>query len=104
MPQWTEEKPLRVATGFTYVCGSHSTDVSSFYLWYSFCCFLFKRESLMNFLLSVQLGPKFMKDKGIKHVSFSTADGALEAAPAVRDGVCFIQSYSFVFSDYKAYI
>lgn len=22
MPQWTEEKPLRVATGFTYVCVS----------------------------------------------------------------------------------
>ncbi|KAM7280733.1 hypothetical protein ACFE04_007867 [Oxalis oulophora] len=47
MPQWTEEKPLRVATGFTY------------------------------------LGPKFMKDNGIKHVTFSTADGALEAAPAM---------------------
>ncbi|CAJ2649600.1 unnamed protein product [Trifolium pratense] len=47
MPQWTEEKPLRVATGFTY------------------------------------LGPKFMKDNGIKHVAFSTADGALEAAPAM---------------------
>lgn len=26
-----------------------------------------------------------MKDNGIKHVAFSTADGALEAAPAVRD-------------------
>ncbi|XP_039686128.1 ATP phosphoribosyltransferase 2, chloroplastic isoform X2 [Medicago truncatula] len=47
MPQWTKEKPLRVATGFTY------------------------------------LGPKFMKDNGIKHVAFSTADGALEAAPAM---------------------
>nr|ACJ85280.1 unknown [Medicago truncatula] len=47
MPQWTEDKPLRVATGFTY------------------------------------LGPKFMKDNGIKHVAFSTADGALEAAPAM---------------------
>lgn len=47
MPQWTEEKPLRVATGFTY------------------------------------LGPKFMKDNGLKHVAFSTADGALEAAPAM---------------------
>ncbi|KAG7645723.1 Histidine biosynthesis HisG C-terminal [Arabidopsis thaliana x Arabidopsis arenosa] len=47
MPQWTEERPLRVATGFTY------------------------------------LGPKFMKDNGIKHVTFSTADGALEAAPAM---------------------
>ncbi|KAH1195174.1 ATP phosphoribosyltransferase 2, chloroplastic [Glycine max] len=47
MPQWTEEKPLRVATGFTY------------------------------------LGPKFMKENGLKHVTFSTADGALEAAPAM---------------------
>lgn len=33
---------------------------------------------------SAQLGPKFMKENGIKHVMFSTADGALEAAPAVR--------------------
>lgn len=47
MPQWTNERPLRIATGFTY------------------------------------LGPKFMEDKGLKHVSFSTADGALEAAPAM---------------------
>lgn len=29
------------------------------------------------------LGPKFMKEKGFKHVSFSSADGALEAAPAM---------------------
>ncbi|CAK7357106.1 unnamed protein product [Dovyalis caffra] len=28
------------------------------------------------------LGPKFMKDNGFMHVTFSTADGALEAAPA----------------------
>ncbi|KAF3452623.1 hypothetical protein FNV43_RR03056 [Rhamnella rubrinervis] len=47
MPQWTPEKPLRVATGFTY------------------------------------LGPKFMKENGMKYVTFSTADGALEAAPAM---------------------
>ncbi|GFQ01625.1 ATP phosphoribosyltransferase 2 chloroplastic [Phtheirospermum japonicum] len=47
MPQWTPERPLRVATGFTY------------------------------------LGPKFMKENGLKHVTFSTADGALEAAPAM---------------------
>ncbi|CAL5379853.1 unnamed protein product [Camellia sinensis] len=47
MPQWTAEKPLRVATGFTY------------------------------------LGPKFMKENGVKHATFSTADGALEAAPAM---------------------
>ncbi|GKE26150.1 ATP phosphoribosyltransferase, catalytic domain-containing protein, partial [Tanacetum coccineum] len=46
MPQWTAEKPLRVATGFTY------------------------------------LGPKFLKENGLEHVDFSTADGALEAAPA----------------------
>lgn len=47
MPQWTEAKPLRVATGFTY------------------------------------LGPKFLRENGLEHVSFSTADGALEAAPAM---------------------
>ncbi|PIA36996.1 hypothetical protein AQUCO_03100029v1 [Aquilegia coerulea] len=47
MPQWTKEKPLRVATSFNY------------------------------------LGPKFMKEKGFEHVTFSTADGALEAAPAM---------------------
>ncbi|OMO75179.1 ATP phosphoribosyltransferase HisG [Corchorus capsularis] len=29
------------------------------------------------------LGPKFMKENGLKHVMFSTADGALEAAPAM---------------------
>ena len=38
----------------------------------------------MNFGRTVQLGPKFMKENGLKHVTFSTADGALEAAPAVR--------------------
>ncbi|KAJ8572755.1 hypothetical protein K7X08_009266 [Anisodus acutangulus] len=47
MPQWTPERPLRVATGFTY------------------------------------MGPKFMKENGLKHATFSTADGALEAAPAM---------------------
>eukprot|EP00268_Persea_americana_P007292 TRINITY_DN1268_c1_g1_i1.p1 TRINITY_DN1268_c1_g1~~TRINITY_DN1268_c1_g1_i1.p1 ORF type:complete len:398 (-),score=75.05 TRINITY_DN1268_c1_g1_i1:419-1612(-) len=47
MPQWTAEKPLRIATGFSH------------------------------------LGPKFMKENGFKHVTFSTADGALEAAPAM---------------------
>ncbi|KAL8237460.1 hypothetical protein R6Q59_018541 [Mikania micrantha] len=47
MPQWTAEKPLRVATGFTY------------------------------------MGPKFLKENGLQHVTFSTADGALEAAPAM---------------------
>ncbi|XP_026666235.1 ATP phosphoribosyltransferase, chloroplastic-like isoform X6 [Phoenix dactylifera] len=29
------------------------------------------------------LGPKFLKEKGLEYVSFSTADGALEAAPAM---------------------
>ncbi|GKV24388.1 hypothetical protein SLEP1_g34003 [Rubroshorea leprosula] len=47
MPQWTVEKPLRVATGFTY------------------------------------LGPKFVRENGLKHVTFSTADGALEGAPVM---------------------
>ncbi|XP_073029097.1 ATP phosphoribosyltransferase 2, chloroplastic-like [Primulina eburnea] len=47
MPQWTPERPLRVATGFTY------------------------------------LGHRFMGENGLKHVTFSTADGALEAAPAM---------------------
>lgn len=47
MPQWTPERPLRIATGFTY------------------------------------MGPKFMKENGLSHVTFSTADGALEAAPAM---------------------
>ncbi|KAM0064030.1 putative ATP phosphoribosyltransferase [Helianthus debilis subsp. tardiflorus] len=47
MPLWTVERPLRVATGFTY------------------------------------LGPKFLKENGLQHVTFSTADGALEAAPAM---------------------
>lgn len=47
MPLWTADRPLRVATGFTY------------------------------------LGPKFMKENGLEHVTFSTADGALEAAPAM---------------------
>ncbi|GAA0154834.1 glycosyltransferase [Lithospermum erythrorhizon] len=47
MPHWTPERPLRVATGFTY------------------------------------LGPKFLKENGLKYVTFSAADGALEAAPAM---------------------
>lgn len=36
------------------------------------------------YTLSLQLGPKFTAEKGLKHVIFSSADGALEAAPAVR--------------------
>ncbi|CAM6120140.1 unnamed protein product [Calypogeia fissa] len=47
MPQWTEERPLRICTGFTHV------------------------------------GTKFLKEKGLKYVTLSTADGALEAAPAM---------------------
>lgn len=31
----------------------------------------------------MQLGEKFFQEKGLKHVQLSTADGALEAAPAV---------------------
>lgn len=31
------------------------------------------------------MGPKFMKENGLSHVTFSTADGALEAAPAVSN-------------------
>jgi len=40
----------------------------------------------------LQLGPKFVKEKGLKHVSFSTADGALEAAPAVINLIFGFQS------------
>ncbi|KAF5953877.1 hypothetical protein HYC85_006733 [Camellia sinensis] len=58
MRQWTPEKPLRVATGFTY------------------------------------LGPKFMKENGVKHVTFSTADGALEAAPAMGIAEAFVDLVS----------
>jgi len=32
-----------------------------------------------------------MKESGLKHVTFSTADGALEAAPAVRDSVYLLE-------------
>jgi ATP phosphoribosyltransferase len=31
----------------------------------------------------MQLGEKFFQEKGLKHVQLSTADGALEAAPAM---------------------
>ncbi|KAM0919819.1 hypothetical protein ACQ4PT_007965 [Festuca glaucescens] len=47
MPQWTEERPMRVVTGFGYV------------------------------------GAKFLKEKGFKHVSFLSGDGALESYPAM---------------------
>lgn len=53
-----------------------------------FLLFPFKKRNFdLNFGCIVQLGPKFMKENGLKHVTFSTADGALEAAPAVRDSV-----------------
>ncbi|KAF5937277.1 hypothetical protein HYC85_024783, partial [Camellia sinensis] len=41
---------------------------------------------MLHFTLSYHfsvLGPKFMKENGVKHVTFSTADGALEAAPTM---------------------
>lgn len=34
-------------------------------------------------LSEMQLGKKFLEEHGFKHVQLSTADGALEAAPAV---------------------
>ncbi|KAL9684051.1 hypothetical protein QQ045_021482 [Rhodiola kirilowii] len=58
MPQWSPQKPLRVATGFTY------------------------------------LGPKFMEENGFKYVTFSTADGALEAAPAMGIADCILDLVS----------
>jgi len=33
----------------------------------------------------MQLGQRFLQENGFKHVQLSTADGALEAAPAVSD-------------------
>lgn len=36
--------------------------------------------------LSVQIAKEFFKKNGLDHVNLSTADGALEAAPAVRFG------------------
>lgn len=55
---------------------------------FSFCVSILSRTQfnclgIIQFVC-LQLGPKFMKENGIKHVTFSTADGALEAAPAVR--------------------
>ncbi|KAH9625550.1 hypothetical protein KSS87_023447 [Heliosperma pusillum] len=71
MPQWTAERPLRVSTGFTYVRTflKHAVPI----------CHYYSMGTLSNFTL----GPKFMKENGLKHVTFSTADGALEAAPAM---------------------
>ena len=39
---------------------------------------------------------KFMRENGLKHVSFSTADGALEAAPAVRLFLCRLNVFDIV--------
>lgn len=50
MPQWTEEKPLRVATGFTYVCGSRSTNVSNFNLRGTVSTVSLLKESLIRIL------------------------------------------------------
>ncbi|PON83808.1 ATP phosphoribosyltransferase HisG [Trema orientale] len=82
MPQWTVEKPLRVATGFTYVCTTELALTLSFLLLGTI--FLHLLFLAIEFRLSLfQLGPKFMKENGVKYVTFSTADGALEAAPAM---------------------
>lgn len=62
--------------------------------------FLFLNIKIEPWSCSFQLGPKFMKENGLKHVTFSTADGALEAAPAVRDSLCFHQKNSYNFSIY----
>ena len=55
----------------------------------------------LNFGLAVQLGPKFVKENGLKLVTFSTADGALEAAPEVRIVFVLLEVFrynkSFVF-------
>jgi len=36
-------------------------------------------------LFAAQLGRKFLKNNGFKHFQLSSADGALEAAPAVSN-------------------
>lgn len=36
------------------------------------------------------MGPKFLKENGLNHVTFSSADGALEAAPAVNNEHLYI--------------
>lgn len=66
--------------------------LSSFLIWpFSFfffpplLFFLHMENILFSGSLYFQLGPKFMKENGLKHVIFSTADGALEAAPAVSN-------------------
>nr|POF21782.1 atp phosphoribosyltransferase 2, chloroplastic [Quercus suber] len=77
MPQWTAEKPLRVATGFTYFWPYPSA----------------------------QLGPKFIKENGIKYVTFSTADGALIMVDEIIGWQFLMQrkvgSYASVFEKYQ---
>lgn len=55
-------------------------------LLFAFCVnsIFFHGVEWLTLMFNIQLGPKFMKDNGLEHVAFSTADGALEAAPAVR--------------------
>ena len=62
-----------------------------------------KRKFDLNFGPTFDLGPKFIKENGLKHVTFSISNGALEAALTVRDSVCFIRSCSFKFSNHLAY-
>lgn len=42
------------------------------------------------------MAPKFMKENGLQHVTFSTADGALEAAPAVSL-IYLLETNCFIF-------
>ena len=42
-------------------------------------------DNIKVILLATQLGKKFLEKHGFKHVQLSTADGALEAAPAVSN-------------------
>lgn len=53
-------------------------------------------DILLNKHFYLQLGPKFMKENGLNHVTFSTADGALEAAPAVSSE---LSVYIFIVHD-----
>lgn len=78
MPQWTAERPLRLVTGYTYVRVS-SPPVRCSLIALDHCSF----PPFMTCLPAVQLGKKFLAENGLKHVQLSTADGALEAAPAV---------------------
>ena len=39
---------------------------------------------IIGLWIYLQVGAKFLKEKGFKHVSFLAGDGALESYPAVR--------------------